>query len=394
MLKRDDHAGSAAGAATLDPGLVQAGAVLTIDLGAIRANYRLLRDRQGGGRCAAVVKADAYGLGAEKVAPALVREGCDRFFVALLGEGLALRKILGANPEIFVLNGLPPGAEAFCAAAGLIPVLNSEAQLFAWRALAAKQERTLPAAVQVDSGMARLGMPPYEVDRIAADPHAFDRIDLKLVMSHFARADEPGEASNAAQRRAFAALAEKLPAAPRSLANSSGIFLNRDDIADFARPGCALYGINPQPGLPNPMRPVVRLDAKVIQTREVPAGTGIGYGHAAKATVPMRLATISLGYADGWHRRAASYAFLAGKRLPFVGRVSMDSIILDVTALPPGLPEPGALVELIGPHQSVDEVAAQAGTIGYEVLTSFGSRFHRVYLGIDEGEATARLQTR
>jgi alanine racemase len=354
--------------------------VLTIDLGAIRANYRLLRDRLGGVRCAAVVKADAYGLGADKVAPALAREGCDTFFVAHLGEGIALRKILGAAPEIFALNGLPPGSEELCVVAGLVPVINSEAQLGAWRAEAARAGKVLPAAVQVDSGMARLGMPPEEVERVAADRHAFDGIDLKLVMSHFARADEPHEASNAAQWAAFEALARKLPAAPRSLDNSPGVFLDAESHFDLARPGCALYGSNPAPGKPNPMRPVVKLEAKVIQTREIPAGAGIGYGHAAKAVEPMRLATISLGYADGWHRRAASFAFFAGKRLPFVGRVSMDSIILDISSLPPGSLPPGTLVELIGPHQSVDEVAAQAGTIGYEVLTSFGHRFHRVYL--------------
>ena len=376
MTKRAERAGPAVDAAAL----AAAGAVLTIDLGAIRANYRLLRDRLGGARCAAVVKADAYGLGAAKVAPALVREGCDTFFVALLGEGLALRKILGAVPEIFVLNGLPPGSEELCAAAGLVPVLNSEAQLAAWRTEAGRAGKTMPAAVQVDSGMARLGMPPYEVERIAADPRAFYGIDLKLVMSHFARADEPHEASNVMQRAAFETLAQKLPPAPRSLDNSPGVFLDAANHFDLARPGCALYGINPLPGMANPMRPVVRLEAKVIQTREVPAGAGIGYGHAARAVEPMRLATISLGYADGWHRRAASFAFVAGKRLPFVGRVSMDSIILDISALPPDALAPGALVELIGPHQSVAEVAAQAGTIGYEILTSFGTRFQRVYL--------------
>ncbi|WP_442581598.1 alanine racemase [Mesorhizobium sp. ASY16-5R] len=362
-------------------GFAEAGAVLTIDLAAIRANYRLLRTMLGGARCAAVVKADAYGLGADRVAPALVKEGCDTFFVAHLSEGIALRKILGESPEIFVLNGLPPGAEGACAAAGLIPVLNSEAQLVAWREHAARDRKTLPAAVQVDSGMARLGMPPEEVARIAFDPRAFDGIDVRLVMSHFARADEPREAANATQRAVFEALAKMLPAAPRSLANSSGIFPGAENHYDLARPGCALYGVNPVPGTENPMLPVVRLEAKVIQTREIPAGSGIGYGHAAKAVEKMRLATISLGYADGWHRRAASFAFLAGQRLPFVGRVSMDSIILDISALPPGSLAPGTLVELIGPHQSVDEVAAQAGTIGYEVLTSFGSRFHRVYVG-------------
>jgi len=361
------------------PDLHEAGAVLTIDLGAIRSNYRLLLGKLNGKRCAGVVKADAYGLGADRVAPALAEEGCDSFFVAHVGEGIALRQILGASPDIHVLNGLPPGAEHACVAAGLIPVLNSEAQLVNWREKAAALGRTLPATVQVDSGMARLGMPPQEVERIAADPRAFGWIDVKLVMSHFARADEPREPSNLAQRLAFDALARALPLAPRSLANSAGIFLGEDCHFDLARPGAALYGINPTPGQPNPMAPVVRLDAKVIQTRTVGPGTGIGYGYVARASHRMHLATVSLGYADGWHRRTASAAFFDGVRLPFVGRVSMDSIILDVSALPPDTLGPGKLVELIGPHQSVDEVAAQADTIGYEVLTGLGSRFHRIY---------------
>ncbi len=353
--------------------------MLTIDVGAIRANYRLLLARLNGKRCAAVVKADAYGLGADRIAPALAGEGCDTFFVAHLGEGLALREILGHGPDIYILNGLPPGAEDACAASGLIPVLNSEAQLARWRGKAGALGRTLPAAVQVDSGMARLGMPPQEVERIAADPRAFGWIDVKLVMSHFARADEPREPSNEAQRSAFDALSKALPLAQRSLANSSGIFLGEDCHFDLARPGAALYGINPTPGQPNPMAPVVRLEAKVIQTRTVEPGTGIGYGYVARASRRMQLATIALGYADGWHRRAASAAFFDGVRLPFVGRVSMDSIILDISALPPDTLDHGALVELIGPHQSVDEVAAQADTIGYEVLTGFGRRFHRIY---------------
>jgi len=367
------------------PGVHEAGAILTIDVGAIRSNYRLLSGKVGGGRCAAVVKADAYGLGADRVAPALAEEGCDSFFVAHLGEGIALRDILGHSPDIFVLNGLPPGAEDACVAAGLIPVLNSEAQLSGWRGKAGAIGRTLPAAVQVDSGMARLGMPPQEVERIAANPRAFGWIDVKLVMSHFARADEPREASNAAQRQAFEALSRLLPAAPRSLANSPGIFLGPDCHFDLARPGAALYGINPTPDAPNPMSPVVRIEAKVIQTRTVEPGDGIGYGYAARASARMQLATISLGYADGWHRCAASAAFFGGVRLPFIGRVSMDSIILDISAFAPDALAPGMLVELIGPNQSVDEVAAQAGTIGYEVLTSLGKRFHRVYTDGSKG---------
>jgi alanine racemase len=357
-----------------------AGAVLTIDLGALRRNFRLLRDEAAGARCAAVLKADAYGLGADKVAPVLAQEGCDTFFVAHVSEGIALRHVLGDKADIFVLNGLPPGAEGACAASGLIPVLNTEPQLAAWRDAASALARTLPAALQVDSGMARMGMSPAEVEHITADPGAFGGLDVRLIMSHLACADESEHRANRAQFDSFLRLSARLPQAARSLANSSGIFLGPEFHFDLVRPGAALYGINPQPRRPNPLAPVVQLEAKVIQTRSVEAREGIGYGHVVRADRALQLATIALGYADGWPRHAQAAAWYQGVRLPFIGRVSMDSIILDVSALPPGTLAPGALVELIGPHQSVDEVAAVAGTIGYEILTSLGRRFHRVYV--------------
>ncbi|MDX8445367.1 alanine racemase [Mesorhizobium captivum] len=357
-----------------------AGAILTIDLGAIRENYRRLKARLAGVRCAGVLKADGYGLGAAQVASALLKEGCDIFFVALLGEGIALRKALGAGHDIFVLNGLSPGSESQALAAGLHPVINSAAQLKAWREAARATGQRLAAAIQVDSGMSRLGMAPAEVEALAKD--AFDGIDIRFVMSHLACADEPRNPANEAQRLAFERLRGMLPRAPASLANSSGIFLGAPYHYDLARPGAALYGINPTPGEPNPMLPVVQLQAKVAQTREVEKGAGIGYGHTYHARGPLRLATISFGYADGWHRRAASAAWFEGVRLPFVGRISMDSIILDISALPAGGLGEGHLVELIGPSQSLDDVAGHAGTIGYEVLTSLAARFHRRYVGI------------
>ncbi|RVD60973.1 alanine racemase [Mesorhizobium sp. M2D.F.Ca.ET.185.01.1.1] len=358
-----------------------AGAILTIDLGAIRENYRRLKVRLKGVRCAGVLKADGYGLGAAQVASALAKEGCDIFFVALLGEGIALRKAIGPGPDIFVLNGLAPGSEPEAVAAGLCPVINSAVQLKAWRQAARGVGRSLPAAIQVDSGMARLGMAPAEVEAVAGETGAFDGIDIRFVMSHLARADEPLQPANEKQRREFERLRKMLPAAPASLANSSGIFLGPAYHYDLARPGAALYGVNPTPDQPNPMLPVIRLQAKVAQIREVGTGAGIGYGHAHQAGGPLSLATISLGYGDGWHRRAASAAWFEGARLPFVGRVSMDSIILDISALPAGRLGEGDLVELIGPSQSVDDAAGHAGTIGYEILTSLGARFHRRYVG-------------
>jgi alanine racemase len=199
-------------------------------------------------------------------------------------------------------------------------------------------------------------------------------------MSHLACADDERNPANELQRLAFETLREALPHAPASLANSSGIFLGPAYHLDLMRPGAALYGISPSPSRTNPMRPVVRLEARVIQTREIADDVGIGYGHSLRSTAPTRLATISLGYADGWHRNAASAAYFGGVRLPFAGRVSMDSIVLDITALPPNVLKPGDLLEMIGPNQAVDQVAEQADTIGYEILTSLGRRFHRRYV--------------
>jgi alanine racemase len=357
-----------------------AGAILTVDLGAIRENYRRLKARLGGVNCAGVVKADGYGLGGAQVAAALAAEGCAIFFVAHLAEGILLRQALGSLPAIYVLNGFPSGAEGEAVEAQVGAVINSVGQLAAWRAAAQRVGRKLKAAIQVDSGMSRLGMAAAEVEAVTVDPRAFDGIDVTLVMSHLARADEPEHPANEQQRLEFDRLRKMLPKAPATLANSSGIFLGKPFHYNLARPGAALYGINPTPAEPNPMLPVVRLQAKVIQTRNLDTGAGVGYGHVFHVTDPLVVATISLGYADGWHRRAASAAWFENVRLPFLGRVSMDSIVLDISALPPDRLKAGDLVELIGPSQTVDQAAGHAGTIGYEILTSLGYRFHRCYV--------------
>lgn len=359
--------------------LARAGAVLTVDLGAIAANWRMLSERLGGGACAAVLKADAYGLGAVEVAAALAAAGCRDFFVALADEGISLRAALPGGARIFVLNGTPTGTEADFAAAGLTPVVNTLEELAGWRGFAEATGVRRPVALQVDSGMSRLGLPPADVAAIAADPALLDGLEVVLVMSHLACADEPAHPANEAQRLAFEQLRAMLPASPASLANSSGIFLGAPWHFDLARPGAALYGINPVPDGPNPMRATVRLSARVVQLREVGEGIGVGYGHTLRVARATRLATISLGYADGWRRNAVASAFHHGARLPFAGRVSMDSIILDAGAAPE-LRE-GDMVELLGDEQGVDDVARLAGTIGYEILTGLGRRFHRRYVG-------------
>ncbi|MBI3153775.1 MAG: alanine racemase [Burkholderiales bacterium] len=358
-----------------------AGAVLTVDLGAIVANWRRLKSRAGGADCAAVLKADAYGLGAARVGPALAAAGCRQFFVAHLDEAIALVPRLPRDATVSVLHGPLPGSEAEFVAHGVRPVLNSRSQIDAWRALARRLGRRLAAVVQVDTGMARLGLDARESDALADDPGAWAGLRIELVMSHLACADEPAHPANAAQLERFVAARRSLPQAPASLANSAGIFLGSDFHFDLVRPGAALYGLAPVAGVPNPMRPVLRLQARVIQLRDVPPDTPVGYGHAWTSPRPSRIATASVGYADGWLRglggRASVWA--GAVELPIVGRVSMDTVTIDASRLPPGALRAGDAVDLIGPRCDVDRIAAQAGTIGYEMLTRLGRRVARVY---------------
>jgi alanine racemase len=360
-----------------------AGALLTIDLDATRANYRLLREKLGGTACAAVVKADAYGLGADRVAPALAADGCTNFFVAHLDEAIALRPHVPSEADVFVLHGSPAEVEADFVAHRLIPVLNSLSQIDAWTSLARSLSRKLPAVLQVDTGMSRLGLSKRELDTVAADPHRLDGIDLRYVMSHLACAEQQNHELNAFQLANFRAARARLPAAPASFSNSSGVFLGSDYHFDLARPGAALYGVAPVAGQPNPLRSVVRLQARVIQVREIEAGARVGYGGRWTAPRPCRIATVSTGYADGFLRSLGNRAkaYRGATALPVVGVVSMDTITLDVTGLPEQGLEPGQLVDLIGEHNPVDAVADAAGTIGYEILTSLGGRYFRTYLG-------------
>lgn len=359
------------------------GAVLTVDLDAICDNYRLLLGQGGAAACAAVVKADAYGLGAERVAQALAAAGCRHFFVAHIEEGIALRRHLPAH-DIFVLHGAPAGAEQAMAAHRLTPVLNSLEQISAWTALARLSGAALPAVIQVDTGMSRLGLAPEELAILAHDPHRLDGIELRYVMSHLACAEDQANPANARQLELFRAARRMLPPAPASFANSSGIFLGADYHFDLLRPGAALYGIAPVVGAPNPLRPVLRLQGKVLQTRTIPPGTPVGYSGRFVASSACRIATVSVGYADGFLRSLGNKALAAfdGVALPVVGAVSMDTITIDASALPEGRLTAGAWVDLIGGSaESPDAIAARAGSIAYEILTSLGARYHRRHVG-------------
>ena len=373
-----------------------AGGLLTIDLDAIAANYRQLRALAAPALCAAVVKADGYGLGAEAVATRLQAEGCRHFFVAHLDEGVALRPHLMRESAIYVLNGPPPGTADEMEQHGLIPVLNSAEQIAEWQALSRSAGRPLAAALQFDTGMSRFGLSVDEVHELARDPARLDGIMPILLMSHLGCADTPEHPANALQLAAFEACAALMPGIRTSLAASSGSFLGADYHLGMIRPGAALYGVNPVPGRPNPMQAVIRLQGRIVQTRWIEAGTSVGYGAQFVAIACTHVATVAIGYADGFLRASGGrgHATLSSgdaARLPVIGRISMDSLALDVTALGDTALPPGTEIDLIGPHVSLDDAAASAGTIGYEILTSLGGRYHRHYLGQagreqDEGE--------
>ncbi|MFG5119828.1 alanine racemase [Methylorubrum sp. POS3] len=359
-------------ASDLSPGH---GARLTVDLAALVANWRALAARAPHAECGAVVKADAYGCGLSAVAPALARAGCRTVFVAHLSEGIAARKLL-PEAAIYVLNGLPPGAGAAFAGHALRPVLGDREELAEW---AAVSDGRLLAALHVDTGMNRLGLSVAQALELAGDP-VIGQAGIDLVMSHLVSAECPADPINVRQAADFARLRAAFPRARASLANSSGTWLAGDTRHDLLRPGYALFGGNPEPGRPNPMRPVVRLEATILQIRHVEAGETCGYNARWTAPGPRRLATLSLGYADGYPRAASGRgrALVGGVPCPILGLISMDLIILDVTDAPAA--RRGGTATLIGDRLDIDTVGQAAGTIGYEILTGLGSRYVRNYV--------------
>lgn len=367
-------------------------AILRIDLDALCANWRKLGGLAPAAECAAVVKANAYGLGAVKVGPALWAAGCRRFFVAHSTEALALRAAL-PDATIHILHGPASGAETELAEAGLAPVLSTPGQVAAWCATAKRLERRLPAALHIDTGMNRLGLSPAEAKTLLDAPSAFDGIELEFVMSHLACADEPEHPLNTAQRDRFASWRQRFPRLKGSLANSAGIFLGAEYHHDLLRPGIVLYGSNPfAPSAGSRhaaarMAEVVHLEGKILQVRSVDRGESVGYGAGHIVEKPSRIATVAVGYADGFSRALSGRgsAAIRGRqghvRVPIAGRVSMDLITLDVSALGEGECWPGMTVSLLGGGIDIDAQAKAAGTIAYELLTQLGSRYHRIYTG-------------
>ncbi len=352
---------------------------MTVDLGALARNYRLLRKTATPSTCGAVVKANAYGLGIEPVANRLFEEGCRHFFVADATEGIALRKRL-STAEIYVLAGARAGEERRLRGTNLIPVLNSHEQIVRWVEFGdAKQ---YPAVVHIDTGMTRLGLDARELSQLALDERILEGLEIAYVMTHLACADVPSIPLNRQQVDAFDKLCARVPAARTSIGNSAGLLTDERYRGDLVRPGIALYGGNPFVDPPNPMEPVVTVMAPVLQVQEVTRATTVGYSATRRIEAPARLATIGVGYADGipFALSNCGEAFLGNVRIPMVGRVSMDLISLDVSAVPRQAVYPGAMVELIGANLPLEEVANAAGTINYELLTGLGSRWERHYL--------------
>jgi alanine racemase len=359
---------------------------LSVDLDALIANWRRLEKTAIPAECAGVVKADAYGCGAGPVTRALAAAGCKTFFVATLDEARAVRAAAPAA-ALYVLNGLFPNCGDGFAALDAQPVIGSLDELAEWDVFCRRAGWKGGAAIHIDTGMSRLGLSIAEAQGIVPRINAGDH-GITLVMSHLACAELLNHPLNARQVGAFREIASLFSGVPASLAASSGIYLGSHFAFDMVRPGAALYGVNPTPEADNPMQPVVKLQARILQVREVERGDSVGYGATWTARRPSKLAVISAGYADGYFRAAGGSdgtrgadVIIAGERCPVAGRISMDLLTVDITELPPHAARRGQMATLLGDGITVDELGHHFGTIGYEVLTSLGARYQRTYTG-------------
>ncbi|WP_298814469.1 alanine racemase [uncultured Roseibium sp.] len=362
------------------------GGRLTIDLNAIAANWSDLNNRLiGETECAAAIKADAYGTGQDKVAPCLFEAGCRTFFTAVPTEAVVLRRIL-PEATIYVLDGLLPGTAEHFLDQNIRPVLGSFEELEEWAGICRSAGKNLDAAVHVDTGIHRLGLSPEEFRTSMQDKDLLGPFKPSLIMSHLACGSVPDHPMNREQLDRFRELTAPFPSIPKSLANSAGILMGPEYHFDLVRPGIALYGGQAIETAPNPMKPVAKVEARIMIVRDVPEGDTVGYGAKQTARRPLRNAVIAAGYADGMLRRASSsddqpggFGMIGGHKTPILGRISMDMITLDVTDVPEHLLQRGAFVEMLGPNVAAAEIAAYAETIDYEYLTSLGRRFERVY---------------
>ena len=372
--------------AALPGNLASATGVITVDLGAIASNWKSLARFVSPARCGAVVKADAYGLGAARVIPALVRAGCTTFFIATPAEAEAARA-LAPKATLYALDGLTEGSSDDFARLAVQPVLSTYAQVQAWAALCKAKGQRLSAALHIDTGLHRLGLAARDVRRLAGDSDLMTGLDLRFVMSHLACADTPRDPKNRDQLLAFETLSALFPGVPRSLAASDGLMLGPAYHFDLVRPGYGLYGGQASVTNPAPVTPAVTVKVQIVSVQDVPAGDTVGYAAVWRAKRPSRIATLAAGYADGVPRSASApdgrpggLVLIGDTLAPIAGRVSMDLITVDITDLPPDSVQPGRFATLIGPGLTIEDAGYAAGTIGYEILTRLGPRFARLYL--------------
>ncbi len=353
---------------------------LSIDLGALAANYNLFKDQaKPGCAVAGVIKADGYGLGVDKVLATLENQDCAFYFVATLDEALHLRKL--TQKPIAMFGGLYHGAEDYYIHDNIIPVLNSLADIKAWQEQTQNHDIPLPAIIHFDTGMNRLGLGQDETQSLLNDQDRLKGLKLEYFMSHFACADDVGSPMTQEQYERFKTATAAFPTIKKSLCNSAGTFRSSDYHFDLLRPGMALYGLNPTPEQDNPMRPVVKLETRILQIRNVKKGETVGYGAIHHFEKDTAVATVALGYADGFLRSLSGKGHLYYKdtACPIIGRVSMDLVTIDIGALNTP-PQTGDIIEVLGPYQDADTLAKIAGTIGYEILTDLGRRYHRDYI--------------
>jgi alanine racemase len=372
--------------ARMPESLASATGTITVNLGQIAANWLALANKVAPARCAAVVKADAYGLGAERIIAALKKAGCTTFFIATPDEAETARRI-APGAEIYALDGLVGSAAAPFARLGVKPVLSTLDDVVAWSGLCRARGERLPAALHVDTGLHRLGLPVRDVRRLTADPSLMTGIDVDLVMSHLASADNPRDPKNREQLLTFETLSALFPGVPRSLAASDGLMLGPAYHFDLVRPGYAIYGGQASQIAPAPVKPAVTVSARILAVTDVAPGETVGYSATWRAKRASRIATIAAGYADGVPRNASApdgrpggHVLISGHLAPIVGRISMDLITVDVTDLPERAAMPGEFAKLIAQGLSIEDAGHAAGTIGYEILTRLGPRFTRLYI--------------
>lgn len=361
------------------------GGRLTVDLAALRRNWTAVDQVSRGALTGAVIKADAYGVGLPQAARAFFQAGARFFFVATPDEAIAARAALPEDSHVFVLDGLFPGAAPLYVGERLMPILSSIPMLEEWLQACLARNEALPAALHFDTGINRLG---FRLNEASIVRRMIDQVGYapQMIMSHLACADQPSHEKNRTQLALFSSIISQFPGVPASLANSAGLMTGRETHFQMVRPGIALYGGRAVAGRRNPMTRVVTLEAPVLQIKDVKTGESVGYGATYTLGRDSRIAVVAIGYADGFFRsqssannRPGGKVAIGGHFAPVVGRVSMDMIGVDVTDLPEP-PMPGDMVEILGPHISVDDAADVAGTIGYEVLTALKGRYARSYV--------------